>query len=322
MMTYSNNMTVEEVEAYRHERAALVMEALKKGMTARQIYGATNEIDKSTLFYTEYGKTPKRKRTKAIWTDEGVKAYALAHPIWGHEFSCLATANAKASHYERASWNRDKTHCRKGHLLIGDNVAIYSRKGRDDHFRRCRTCQRDRDKTSSISPQQARAALIALRSGETIASITGGGKPTFVLSHKTLMALRRSDPKLNKLIVDLSAKNAKPRWLEAMRKRRVLVASPALSHNMSALDQISAAVPRYIPDSDRQDIIADMWTAIAEGQLNPSDIAAKVNRFVAAHRKMYQTTDRWGPKSLDAPAYLDSPVSLIETLREDQGLWR
>lgn len=42
-----------------------------------------------------------------------------------------------------AAKNAAKTHCPKGHPYSGDNLAIYTSKGRTP-VRRCRTCDRDR----------------------------------------------------------------------------------------------------------------------------------------------------------------------------------
>jgi hypothetical protein len=170
-----------------------------------------------------------------------------------------------------------------------------------------------------------RKIVAAVNEGMSINRLTGWFGNRYVgnriVPRDRLLAFCDANPKLGKWILKKTRENAAKAQVLANQNRRVHVAAPALARNMGILEVIEAAVPRYLNDDDRRDIIADMWTAIAEGKLLPRDVSARVRQFVSAHNRMYPTTDRWAPASLDAPIHDDNPLPRIERIAEGQGLW-
>ena len=132
---------------------------------------------------------------------------------------------------------------------------------------------------------------------------------------------RAANPKLGKCILKKTSENAAKLRLQAAINRRVKIAAPALAHKLGVLDVIEASLPGYLSENDRKDIIADMWTAVAEGRLLPTEVCTRARQFVSAHHKMYPTTDRWAPASLDAPIHDDNPLPRLERIAEGEGLW-
>jgi hypothetical protein len=55
---------------------------------------------------------------------------------------------------------------------------------------------------------------------------------------------------------------------------------------------------------------------VLEGQINEADIATSSRKIIRNY-----SGDKYKFTSLDTPAYRDSKVSLIETIRSDQALW-
>jgi hypothetical protein len=51
----------------------------------------------------------------------------------------------KGRHY-KGDLNLNKTHCPKGHLYAGENLAVIKRSGTQRTYRRCMTCRREQDK--------------------------------------------------------------------------------------------------------------------------------------------------------------------------------
>src|ERR1700694_657838 len=132
---------------------------------------------------------------------------------------------------------------------------------------------------------------------------------------------RAANPKRGKCILKKTSENATNLRLRPGVSRRVKIAAPALAHKLGVLDVIEASLPGYLSENDRKDIIADMWTAVAEGRLLPTEVCTRARQFVSAHHKMYPTTDRWAPASLDAPIRDDNPLPRLERIAEGEGLW-
>ncbi|PDT74142.1 hypothetical protein [Bradyrhizobium sp. C9] len=84
------------------------------------------------------------------------------------------------------------------------------------------------------------------------------------------------------------------------------------------LDRINAVVPRGLPRDQRQDIVSDMVEAVFAGHIRPDAIAQHVAQFVRASFR--SDHNKFGPLSLDLPAFREGDTPLIETI--DKGLWQ
>ena len=92
-----------------------------------------------------------------------LEAYFKAHPEYAQEARPLIVANAEAARFRKGS-NRDRTHCRFGHPLSGDNL-FRTHEG----WRRCRICMANSTGNNrTVNESQARRVVEALSDGKTI----------------------------------------------------------------------------------------------------------------------------------------------------------
>lgn len=119
----------------------------------------------------------------------------------------------------------------------------------------------------------------------------------------------------------LSAYN-KARWAKLKAGKSVQVAigealNEALGKNHlyhNAQNAVSSRLPPHV----RDDVISEIILAVLEGDLAEADISKHAGKFLAAHYKMHPT--KFGPISLDAPAYRDGGRDTIgDTISE--GMW-
>jgi hypothetical protein len=168
-----------------------------------------------------------------------------------------------------------------------------------------------------VSEQQARRVVEALHEGKTIADITGGGKPTYILNNRALLLFRRKHPKFERLVVRLSSANAKVHHAEATSRRFQILKAPAIAeHGVDIFSLIRSAVPETLPRQIRDDVIGAMALAVVEGKLRTADICKRVREFIAAQ---YRQFSKYGPISLDARLFEDGNATLLDRLSTDVG---
>jgi hypothetical protein len=138
---------------------------LKAGSTIRKLTGG-GELGPAMVSYDRF------------------KKHCEQNPVWAAEARAISDANSKLA---KGSRLRNLTHCRRGHPFSGANLYIFP-SGKE---RGCRTCMNYRDKFNRrMSEDQARRVVEALRQGETIATITTGGSPTYVVNNRALSIFR------------------------------------------------------------------------------------------------------------------------------------
>jgi hypothetical protein len=97
-----------------------------------------------------------------------------------------------------------------------------------------------------------------------------------------------------------------------------VITSPSLVRaGEDIFDRISLLVPQNLAGDMRDDLIQNIWMAVREGRLLPNDIVGRIDSYV--RREYRDNHNAWGPRSLDAPTYVDSNTTLIETITH--GLW-
>jgi hypothetical protein len=232
--------------------------------------------------------------------------------------------------------NSEKTHCKKGHPLFGENLLIDKR-----GFRGCRAClkqakqesfRRNRDAinekrskrvralrragqhrhgytanvTRSFSREQVEQAIEAVRETKKLAAVSE------VLGPWKGKAFLFFNPKLKAQLKKLTVRSS------------TLISRPAIvathSNALRVLDLIAAAVPRSLPRDQRDDIISNITLAVLEGRLKQSQIACQVKEFIRASFR--DDHNRWGDVSLDVPIGHDvESAPRINFIRDDQRLW-
>ena len=269
------------------EKAARMMAALREGRTLR-LFGVT---------------TPR------------LEAYFAAHSDYAREARPLIEANAKAARLRKGERLRNRTHCRHGHPLSGENLFVAP-----EGWRRCRICtDKSHAENRRMSEQQARRVVEALNEGKTISNITKSNSPFYILNHRALLLFRQKHPKFERLVVRPSTKNAKVHHAEAGARRAQILRAPAIAeHGADIFMLIRSAVPATLPAQIRDDVIGVMALEIVEGKLRPADIRRRVREYVSAQFRQFS---KYGPVSLDARLFEDGNATLLDRLSTDAGYW-
>jgi hypothetical protein len=203
-----------------------------------------------------------KKYGPSIVTYERFKKHCELHPEWAVEAWRISEINGNAG---KGSRLRNLTHCRNGHPLSGENLYVFP-SGKE---RGCRTCINFRSRfRRKMSEDQARRVVESLQQGETIATITTGGSPTYVVNHRALSIFRKKNPKFERLVFRLSTVNAKVHHAEASAPRAQILRAPAIAERGADIFMlIRAAVPAYLPAQIRDDVIGAMALEVVEGKL-------------------------------------------------------
>ncbi len=128
-------------------------------------------------------------------------------------------------------------------------------------------------------------------------------------------ALRWFYPKIGDRMDDLRRQALIARRAEIIKPAKAAIIRVA---STDLLDRINAVVPRALPRDQRQDIISDMVEAVLAGHVRLEGIAQHVNQFVRASFRADH--NKFGPLSLDMPAFREGETPLIETI--SKGIWQ
>jgi hypothetical protein len=248
----------------------------------------------------------------ALVTRARFKKHCELHPEWGAEAWRISKVNTKAA---RGARFRAITHCKHGHPLSGDNLYMFTSRGRQE--RKCVICNKRLAKFERrVSEDQARRVVEALNEGRTIAQITKSG-PSYVVNNTALLLFRKRHPKFDRLVVRRSSANAKVHHAEAYARRAQIFRAPSMAEQGDDIFLlIRSAVPTTLPAQIRDDVIGAMALAVAEGKLRPTDIPQRVREYVTAQFRQFS---KYGPASLDARLSGDGNATLLDRLSTDGG---
>lgn len=278
-------------------QARNVMKALQEGITPRQFVKGRPPYG---LAVVSMGK---------------LKKHCAVFPEFGAEVNRLAAINVAAAHKRKGEARRNQTHCKRGHSLAA--AKIY---GRGHYrFRRCLVCQKAADKLGRpVKPAVIKKVKAALIEGQTMGFITSGGSPGYLVKHRDLLRYRNENPEFGKFVANAIAGNNKRAQIQRAQHHKFITGTPAVQN--AFYREILDLVPKYLPEDKRDDVVIDIFKAVLEGRLRYADVRQRVGQFVAAHDRLFPT--KYAMRSLDVPAYREGAIALIETISEDQGLWR
>jgi hypothetical protein len=216
------------------------------------------------------GKTPRLVGTTA----DCLKSYCAAHPEYGREALPLLDANVKAAFLRKGAHLRDRPTCKYGHSLEGARTYV-----KDGYkFRFCVECRKvDDAKGGILKPELAAKIKAALMSPTaTISSITHTG-PRRLVSPVSLQAYRRADPEIDLLVKGIiSTVGSRSSRYQKLRWQRLKKQNEANDYH-----KIMAMLPAAFPDKD--DVVSDIFEALANGSLRREDVRSRVRQFVTAH---------------------------------------
>lgn len=226
--------------------------------------------------------------------------------------------------------------CPSGHAMEGDNLRLNKRGDRI-----CRTCHRAAQvRWRKAHPEQRRSLKKAseaarrksgnLRYGYSRICIT----KTVTRDHvEQMFEAVREHGRVSAIYPVLGKWKARaflyfnPKIGAALHKARGTVRrakkAPAISLRnpdrvARLVERIKAAVPIYLQRDMRDDIISEITLAVIEGRIRASALDQHIKKFVNASFR--DDHNKYGPLSLDMPAFEDGTTPLVETI--SQGLWQ
>ncbi len=243
-------------------RAENVLAALRSGLTLKKICDPKD------------GSHPLCSRVQ-------IRKYGAEHPAWGAEAEMLAKANAKAADALKGV-GRNLTHCSRGHAF-----AEYGRpNGRkrappDGRWRVCVQCTKENDvRPGIIKPALIAVARKRIEAGDPISSFVGGGRPGYLMAHRTFAGARRADPELDAWVTLKTASNRntgqQKRWAKLRAQPpKIIRAAPALTGIIAAQPDrryaaVDEAVSRRLPRDLRNEVMSLLIFELLENRITIS----------------------------------------------------
>lgn len=241
---------------------------------------------------------------------EGWHSHCKLFPEWAVKAKALAARNAEPGKLRRLEKmgvlrKRAMTHCKRGHELSGDNIYWF----RGGKQRKCRACSLlNNANPLPATEDQIRRVTDAINAGKRANQFCGRRTPERILGYNKLQLLRQTNPEFDQL------------YRSKILVRRSLILRPTapkeivLTPERIEFNQIANLVPRYLPHDVRDDVIQMIFLAIAEGTLQRDQVPAGVRDFISAHYREARphSVGKYGLRSLDAPVYADSSMTLAD----------
>ena len=288
------------VEYMTPMQAAQCMSALEEGMSKRALTGYVDG-------------------TKAIVSGSKFAKHCVRYPTWAAWALALVERNRKMA--DKKKGRRGPEFCIHGHAFAAHGKSYLQGDGR--WHRRCMACTSFRHTHPTHTPkpvlvEKVRAAVIA---GTRISALTKRHSPMFVCDFRQIRAIRR----LHNDIAEMIDRNSQQRRLIVPRPaiiRSTNLREPTLTGVIAApadplFTLADQTIARSIPTHIRRDAVVMLATALWLGEVKPEDVGQASKMFVRAAWKENSVDPRF--ISLDAPAFRDSEVPLIE--RVSTGLW-
>jgi hypothetical protein len=250
-------------------------------------------------------------------------AHKATFPEWADVVTPLEERNRIAADYLKGpEWKRQQTHCKRGHLLSGENLGIKNLGPKRAPTRFCRTCNREQANFGGvIKPEVVIKVKELLLRGVPVGHIQSSsrGSKHYTVSAQTLTRYRRENPDFNLFVIDATKDNQR---LSQVRRYQRLK-SAAAREQANDYYTIRGMVPTYLPDHVRDDITQDVMIAMLEGSLALSDVRQRIGKFVTDHNRLFPTKfAKFGDSplvSLDQVLFDDGNTTRGDTV--SRGLW-
>ncbi|MBB4258064.1 hypothetical protein [Bradyrhizobium sp. CIR3A] len=283
---------------------------------------------------------PDRKKHRGLGTREGFEAHCREFPKWGQKAAALVEKNA-ISAQKRVSQILTRTHCKRGHLLEGENVGHRTGFTTRRPERYCRICHRWRETHAppEMTPQQERRVIEAVRAGFNLNNIVRG-TPDLprICSFNTLKARRIAKPELDRFIIEnIANANSRSKLVHfklVPANARLVLAAPAIIKPVRKeippflfragdLEWVASFVPRWISPSTREEIVQNTFMELCARAIGREDVPWAVKNFVADQEKQFPTKYRkFGDSllvSLDEQLFEDGTAARGDSV--SRGLW-
>ena len=237
----------------------------------------------------------------------------------------LIAKNAIAAQKRKCS---SMTHCKRGHLMAGSNLA-YKRDSKDGKFYRyCRACHRLRGTWGAeMTPQQEQQVIEAAKAGFNIEAITRGTSTRRrICSFLTLKYRRIAKPELDRIII-ANARN--PLSRRQLMRFQIVPANaaffsltesrpeiPAFEMRPGDYEWILSLINRGLPYDMRMDIAQDVIEALLLRSISREQVPSRIVDFIAQHRRTVGNPEY--NDSLDTPLTADGKFTRVDAISFDR----
>ncbi|WP_141339681.1 hypothetical protein [Bradyrhizobium sp. USDA 3458] len=254
--------------------------------------------------------------------------YRAEHPDWDAVVTPLLHTN---KHIARLAGFKAKmaarTHCKRGHEYTIDNTYY-----RFNGTRQCKTCNLlSHDRVKPITPKMIEKAKRSLVSGFSVEQIIRGTDRS--MNAVQWAHLRRTDAAFNRFVLE----NVNERSFATMQTR--LGIAPLADITRSArIENLGgealyephpddfawfySLTPRYLSETDRYDIVGNIYIALSERRITREDVPRRIREFTKQQTSMFSTGDYGSaksPYSLDVAIFEDGKTTRGESVHI--GLW-
>jgi len=222
------------------------------------------------------GKLPGGIRVRGMSTYRGFREHCAADPTWGREAADLVEKNAAAAQKRKCS---RLTHCKRGHLLAGDNVG-YKRDTNGKFYRYCMPCDRLRTTwAADMTPAEVRRVTAAVKAGFKIQEITKSTPSRrLIVGFAKLRQYRVTHPEFDRFIIENSRDL---RSSAVLRQCRIVPANAKFEYSAPAIIKparrdippfmmreddmpwVLSLIPKSVPDHARYDVLQDVFMALS-----------------------------------------------------------
>lgn len=318
-------------QAYRshEERSA----ARRKWMNVPP--GMTSELADEFMRRLKAGETLRRitsgdKRCgAALVTPQRFEKHCELHPEWADEAMRLAKANGKAADASKG-WKGGRTHCKSGHPY-----AIYGIL-RKNHcggaYRYCTACVSESYKAPKALPpsEVIEKAQQLLRAGVPVRQFTTSQLPGYLCKFRAVRAMRLHVPGFNEMVLMNQSKMRRiinptittivkpsahilPRSTNLKASRLTGQIAGNSDYLFTMVDDV---VSRALPRDIRMEVIGMVVLDVLDGKIRLADIKQAAKKYASNLYGEQKYT-----VSLDAPAFRDGNMPLIDRLSEADGMW-
>jgi hypothetical protein len=238
------------------------------------------------------------------------KKHCQLNPAWGAEANRLAAVNAKAADKLKSSVAKtSRAHCSRGHDFALSGMA-FKKHVNGKRYRYCKICNTENSrKGGKISVEVVEKIKALVRSGNSLSSFTGGGRPGYLARFYSVKLLRAQDPELDRLV----RSNCGHR-ISNLRE-------PTLTGRIAAqpdeiFSAVDGAVSRRLPRHIRDHVMGRLSLDILELRV---DISAVVHFARLYTREAYNEIEYPKARSLDARVSADSRMTLLDRVSVEAG---
>jgi hypothetical protein len=152
----------------------------------------------------------------------------------------------------------------------------------------------------------------ALERGMPISHFTGGGRPGYIVKHRTFLRYRNEHPEYNRFVLE-ATKDNNSRGQKQRRQLKRMVSGGRVEQ-ANDFHRIASMIPLRLPEDLRNEIVQSFFLAILEKTLHVDDVPKRIEEFVRNSNRMFPTK---------FAKFGDSPlVSLDEVLFDDRSATR